>query len=169
MPFFSAWFSAVLKICFFLPDRDQLFRLMRDSLPNWVHQTLDEHWNDVREYTYSLEELEQAQTHDPVWNAAQRQLVREGYIHNYLRMLWGKKVIEWTENPRVALAYLIELNNQYALDGRDPNSYSGIFWCFGRFDRPWQERPIFGKLRYMTSKSTRNKVRLKEYLKKYGR
>ena len=83
-------------------------------------------------------------------------------------MLWGKKVIEWTPNPKTALEYLIELNNKYAIDGRDPNSYSGIFWCFGRFDRAWQERPIFGKVRYMTSDSTRRKVKLKRYLAEFG-
>jgi deoxyribodipyrimidine photo-lyase len=83
-------------------------------------------------------------------------------------MLWGKKVLEWTPNPETALAYLIELNNRYAIDGRDPNSYSGIFWIFGRFDRAWQERPIYGKTRYMTSDSTRKKLKLKQYLNKYG-
>jgi deoxyribodipyrimidine photo-lyase len=83
-------------------------------------------------------------------------------------MLWGKKVIEWSPDPETALHWLIELNNQYALDGRDPNSYSGIFWCFGRFDRAWQEREIFGKLRYMSSDNTRKKVRLENYLRKYA-
>ena len=139
-----------------------------ESLPEWALKTLNEHRNDPREWVYSYEELEQSQTHDEIWNAAQTQLREEGTIHNYLRMLWGKKVIEWTPNPETALEYLIELNNQYAIDGRDSNSYSGIFWCFGRFDRAWQERPIFGKVRYMTSKSTRRKVKLKQYLDKYG-
>ncbi len=139
-----------------------------ESLPDWALETLKKHATDPREYIYSFEELEQAQTHDEIWNAAQTQLREEGIIHNYLRMLWGKKVIQWTPDPRTALDYLIELNNLYAIDGRDPNSYSGIFWCFGRFDRAWQERPIFGKVRYMTSESTRKKVRLKHYLKKYG-
>ena len=83
-------------------------------------------------------------------------------------MLWGKKIIEWTPDYRTALDYMIELNNKYALDGRDPNSYSGIFWCLGRFDRAWQERPIFGKLRYMTSDSTRKKVKLQQYLDRFG-
>jgi len=139
-----------------------------ESLPDWVLETLNEHRNDPREWIYNYEELEQSQTHDEIWNAAQTQLREEGIIHNYLRMLWGKKVIEWTPDPETALEYLIELNNQYAIDGRDPNSYSGIFWCFGRFDRAWQERPIFGKVRYMTSNSTRRKVKLKRYLDKYG-
>lgn len=139
-----------------------------ETLPDWARKTLDSHRGDPREWNYGLEELAASQTHDEIWNAAQTQLRREGIIHNYLRMLWGKKVIEWTPNPEIALAYLIELNNRYAIDGRDPNSYSGIFWCFGRFDRAWQERPIFGKVRCMTSDSTRRKLRLREYLEKYG-
>lgn len=139
-----------------------------DSLPDWALETLNKHKIDPREWVYSYEELEHSKTHDEIWNAAQTQLREEGIIHNYLRMLWGKKVIEWTPDPETALEYLIELNNQYAIDGRDPNSYSGIFWCFGRFDRAWQERPIFGKTRYMTSKSTRRKVKLKQYLDEFG-
>ena len=139
-----------------------------ESLPNWAKTTMEEHKEDEREYVYSLEEFEQSKTHDELWNAAQTQLREEGIIHNYLRMLWGKKIIEWTPNHRTALEYMIELNNKYAIDGRDPNSYSGIFWCFGRFDRAWQEREIFGKLRYMTSESTRKKVKLDQYLAKYG-
>lgn len=139
-----------------------------ESLPNWALETLNKHKNDPREWNYSYEEFEQSKTHDEIWNAAQTQLREEGIIHNYLRMLWGKKIIEWTDNPEKALTYLIELNNTYALDGRDPNSYSGIFWCFGRFDRAWQERPIFGKIRYMTSESTNKKVKLKQYLRKFG-
>ena len=145
------------------PDYDQF-----ESLPDWVQKTMDEHRDDEREYLYSLEEFEQSRTHDELWNAAQTQLREEGIIHNYLRMLWGKKVIEWTPDYRTALDYLIELNNKYAIDGRDPNSYSGIFWVLGRFDRAWQERDVFGKLRYMTSDSTRKKVRLNQYLNKYG-
>ena len=139
------------------------------SLPDWARKTVDEHRGDVRKHLYTYEQLENAQTHDVIWNAAQNQLRKEGLIHNYLRMLWGKKVIEWAPDPESALHWLIELNNQYALDGRDPNSYSGIFWCFGRFDRAWQEREIFGKLRYMSSDNTRKKVRLESYLRKYAR
>ena len=139
-----------------------------ESLPEWALKTMEDHRNDKRDYVYSYEELEQSKTHDEIWNAAQTQLREEGIIHNYLRMLWGKKVIEWTPDHKTALEYLIELNNKFAIDGRDPNSYSGIFWCFGRFDRAWQEREVFGKLRYMTSESTRKKVRLDQYLAKYG-
>lgn len=145
------------------PNYDQY-----ESLPDWALETLEKHKDDPREYLYELEELAKSQTHDEIWNAAQTQLREQGMMHNYLRMLWGKKVLEWTPNPETALAYLIELNNRYALDGRDPNSYSGIFWIFGRFDRAWQERPIYGKVRYMTSKSTRRKLKLDQYLKKYG-
>lgn len=140
-----------------------------ESLPDWALKTMSEHEDDEREYIYTLEEFEQSQTHDEIWNAAQTELREEGKMHNYLRMLWGKKIIEWTKDYRTALDYMIELNNKYAVDGRDPNSYSGIFWCFGRFDRAWQERPVFGKLRYMTSDSTRKKVKLQQYLNRYGR
>lgn len=138
------------------------------SLPDWALETLNEHRNDPREWNYSYEELEQSSTHDELWNAAQTQLREEGVIHNYLRMLWGKKVLEWTPDPETALNYLIDLNNIYAIDGRDPNSYSGIFWCFGRFDRAWQERAVFGKIRYMSSDNTRKKVKMKQYLQRYG-
>jgi deoxyribodipyrimidine photo-lyase len=139
------------------------------SLPDWAQQTLKEHAADPREHTYSLEQFESASTHDALWNAAQRQLVREGRIHNYLRMLWGKKILEWTTSPRDALAVMIELNNKYALDGRDPNSYSGIFWVLGRYDRPWgPERPVFGKIRYMSSDSAARKLRVKNYIEQYS-
>jgi deoxyribodipyrimidine photo-lyase len=140
-----------------------------ESLPEWAQATLARHERDLRPYVYSLEELAAARTHDEVWNAAQTQLVREGRIHNYLRMLWGKKVLEWSASPRDALKVLIELNNRYALDGRNPNSYSGIFWTLGRYDRPWgPERPIFGTIRYMSSENTRKKVKVREYLRRYA-
>jgi deoxyribodipyrimidine photo-lyase len=140
-----------------------------DSLPSWALTTLAEHARDERPERYSFTELEEARTADEVWNAAQRQLVEEGVIHNYLRMLWGKKILEWSATPKEALERLIELNNKYALDGRDPNSYSGIFWCLGRFDRAWgPERPIFGKVRFMSSESTKRKLKLKGYLERYS-
>jgi deoxyribodipyrimidine photo-lyase len=140
-----------------------------DSLPAFARTTLDEHRHDTREHVYTLAQLEAAATHDEIWNAAQRQLVRDGTMHNYLRMLWGKKVLEWSKTPEDALAALVELNNKYALDGRDPNSYSGIFWVLGRYDRAWgPERRIFGKIRYMSSDSTRKKLRLAGYLERYG-
>lgn len=140
-----------------------------ESLPDWAQKTLAEHEDDEREHIYSLAEFERAETHDDLWNAAQRQLLREGRIHNYLRMLWGKKILHWTESPRDALDIMVELNNKYAVDGRDPNSYSGIFWVLGRFDRAWgPEREIFGKVRYMTSDNTARKVRVKDYIKQYA-
>lgn len=139
------------------------------SLPDWARRTLEEHAGDERPYLYTLQEWERSETHDELWNAAQRQLVLTGKMHNYLRMLWGKKILHWSENPQTALDIMIELNNKYALDGRDPNSYSGIFWVLGRYDRAWgPEREVFGKIRYMTSKSTRSKLKLKEYLRRWG-
>lgn len=141
-----------------------------DSLPGWAQRTLDEHAADRRAVIYSREELEEARTGDAVWNAAQRELVREGRIHNYLRMLWGKRILEWTVTPREALDVLIEMNDKYALDGRDPNSYSGIFWIFGRYDRPWAPvRPIYGTIRYMSSTNTLKKIAMKKYLVMYGK
>lgn len=139
------------------------------SLPDWALKTLDKHRPDERPFIYSLRHLAAARTHDSLWNAAQRQLASEGRMHNYMRMLWGKKILEWSETPKQALEYLIELNNRYALDGRNPNSYSGIFWCLGRYDRPWgPERPIFGTVRYMSSQNTARKLHVKDYLQKYG-
>lgn len=140
-----------------------------ESLPEWSQKTLLEHQEDFREYLYTLEEFEKANTHDPLWNAAQRELIATGKIHNYLRMIWGKKILEWTSSPAQALEVMIELNNKYALDGRDPNSYTGIFWTLGRYDRPWGPvRPVFGKVRYMSSKRTREKLKLANYLKSYN-
>lgn len=143
--------------------------LRYESLPDWALTTLEEHASDERPYIYTLNEFEESKTHDPLWNAAQQQLVREGRIHNYLRMLWGKKILHWSRTPQDALQIMIELNNKYALDGRDPNSYSGIFWVLGRYDRAWgPERSIFGKVRYMTSESTQNKWATKNYIAKYS-
>ena len=139
------------------------------ALPTWARATLDKHAADPRPEVYTRKVMEAAQTADPIWNAAQRQLVAEGRIQNYLRMLWGKKILEWSPSPKAALATLIELNNKYAVDGRDPNSYSGILWTLGLFDRAWgPERPIFGTIRYMTSASTKRKLKLKAYLARWG-
>lgn len=148
-----------------LPDYDTW-----EALPKWARATMEEHAADPRAHVYTRGELERAETHDDLWNAAQRQLVVEGRIHNYLRMLWGKKILKWSPSPREALAVMLSLNDRYALDGRDPNSVSGIFWVLGRYDRAWgPERGIFGKVRYMTSRNTAKKVRVKGYLEKYGR
>jgi deoxyribodipyrimidine photo-lyase len=159
------WRELGYNMCHLRSDYDQY-----DSLPAWARQTLQKHARDPREFVYSRERLEAAETHDPLWNAAQRQLRREGRIHNYLRMLWGKKILEWTRRPQEALEILVELNNKFALDGRNPNSYSGIFWCLGRYDRPWgPERPVFGTIRFMSSSNTARKVRVQEYLGRYAK
>lgn len=158
------WRELGFNMCWQRTDYDQY-----DSLPQWALDTLHRHAGDARDPEYSLEQLDAAQTHDPLWNAAQRQLRAEGRIHNYLRMLWGKKVLHWSRRPEAAVETMIELNNRYALDGRDPNSYSGIFWCLGRYDRPWgPERPIFGTVRYMSSDNTARKVKVKQYVARYG-
>ncbi len=138
-----------------------------ESLPDWAKTTLLEHASDER-VQYTLEQIEKADTHDEIWNAAQRQLVRDGIIHNYLRMLWGKRILEWAPSPEEAADWMIQLNDRYALDGRDPNSYTGIFWVLGRHDRAWgPERAIFGKIRYMSSANTRRKFDLKPYLQEF--
>ena len=158
------WRELGYNMCWQRDDYDRY-----ESLPAWARQTLEEHSHDPRAYVYTLEDFETAGTHDELWNAAQRELARDGRIHNYLRMLWGKKILEWSAEPRDALAVMIELNNKYALDGRNPNSYSGIFWCLGRYDRAWgPERPIFGKVRYMSSDNTRRKLDAKAYIAEFG-
>ncbi|MBL8796130.1 MAG: deoxyribodipyrimidine photolyase [Planctomycetia bacterium] len=138
---------------------------LEQALPAWALATLRKHASDRREHLYTLDEWESGQTHDPLWNAAQRELVATGQIHNYLRMLWGKKVLEWSATPDEAYRTLVHLNNKYALDGRNPNSWTGILWCFGLFDRPWPpERPVLGTVRYMSSENTAKKFRLGNYL-----
>jgi deoxyribodipyrimidine photo-lyase len=137
---------------------------LEKALPEWARRSLEAHASDARAYAYTLEEWEAGETHDPLWNAAQRELRATGTIHNYLRMLWGKKVIEWSRSPEEAYRTLVHLNNKWALDGRDPNSYTGILWCFGLFDRPWApERPVLGTVRYMSSANTARKFRLGPY------
>lgn len=136
------------------------------ALPAWAHETMREHIDDERQFIYSLEELENAQTHDELWNAAQREMVATGEMHNYVRMLWGKNVIAWSPTYEIAFETLVHLNNKYCLDGRDPNSYAGILWCFGKHDRPWFEREVFGKIRYMASHSTGKKFDSKKYIER---
>lgn len=157
------WRELGYSYCYRVPNFDTY-----GSLPGWARDTLARHAADPRPVVYSPEEFASASTHDPLWNAAQRQLLAEGHIHNYLRMLWGKKVLEWSATPERAWETLIDLNNRYAIDGRDPNSYTGIGWIFGRFDRPWPERPIYGTVRSMSSDSTLKKVDLKRYLARWG-
>jgi len=156
------WREVGFNMCAHRPDYDQY-----DSLPEWAQKTLDDHAGDDRPYVYWLDEFESARTHDPLWNAAQTEIARTGRMHNYLRMVWGKKILEWSAGPREALDVMIELNNKYGLDGQDPNSYSGVFWVLGRYDRAWgPERPIFGKVRYMSSENTARKLRLGDYLER---
>jgi deoxyribodipyrimidine photo-lyase len=138
------------------------------GLPGWAQNSLDKHRDDERCYLYNYEQFAAADTHDELWNAAQRQLRQEGMIQNYLRMLWGKKIVEWSKTPEEAFDIMVDLNNRYALDGRNPNSWTGISWCFGRFDRPWQERAILGVIRYMSSDSTRRKFKVGPYIERYG-
>jgi deoxyribodipyrimidine photo-lyase len=138
-----------------------------EALPNWAKRTLKKHERDKREYIYSPDVLEQAKTHDPHWNAAQMEMVTTGFMHNMMRMYWGKKILEWTASPREAFDIALRLNNKYELDGRDPNSYVGVAWCFGLHDRPWRERPIFGQVRYMNNKGLERKFDIKAYVEKW--
>jgi deoxyribodipyrimidine photo-lyase len=157
------WREIGFNMCAHVANYDQY-----ESLPDWARKTLAKHAKDERPYVYDALQLETADTHDKLWNAAQRQLVREGRMHNYLRMLWGKKILEWSASPEEALEVLIHLNNKYAVDGRNPNSYSGIFWVLGRYDRAWgPERPIYGTIRYMSSDNTARKLPVAGYLKRY--
>ena len=137
-----------------------------DALPDWVRRTLKEHGKDRREYTYSRSDLEKARTHDPYWNAAQEEMVLTGKMHNYMRMYWGKKILEWTTTPEEAFRNALYLNNRYELDGRDPNGFAGVAWCFGKHDRPWTERKIFGKVRYMNAAGLERKFDIAAYVRK---
>lgn len=139
-----------------------------DALPDWARTSLDEHRDDPREYTYELDALESAETHDRYWNAAMREMVRTGRMQNYMRMYWGKKVLEWSRTPEEAFEHLLLLNNRYFLDGRDPNSYANVAWIFGKHDRPWQERPIYGKVRYMNANGLRRKFDPERYAEMFG-
>ena len=132
---------------------------------NWAHKTLAEHAKDPRPYLYSERQLENAETHDALWNAAQMQMVNTGWMHNYMRMYWAKKILEWTRTPAEAYQIAVELNDKYELDGRDPNGYAGIAWSIvGKFDRPWFRRPVFGLIRYMSGESTGKKFDSRRYV-----
>jgi len=135
-------------------------------LPNWARLTLAEHQKDPREYVYTRRQLENAQTHDEYWNAAMREMRYTGFMHNYMRMYWGKKIIEWSKTPEHAFRTTLAINNKYFLDGRDPNSYTGVAWVYGVHDRAWFERPIFGKVRYMAASGLERKCDIKGYVKK---
>lgn len=136
------------------------------SLPQWARTTLAEHAGDEREPLYSPEQLEQAETHDAYWNAAMNEMRFSGYMHNYMRMYWGKKILEWSASPEQAYDTTLALNNKYFLDGRDPNSYANVAWIFGLHDRPWKERPIFGKVRYMSASGLERKCDIGAYVRK---
>ena len=157
------WRELSLNFCLRNPHYASLV-----ALPDWVQRSMRAHSGDRREVTYSLDALERAATHDPIWNAGQRELLETGRMHNVVRMLWGKSVITWTPTYEEALASLIHLNNKYALDGRDPNSYAGIQWCFGKFDRPFAARPVWGTIRPMSLDRAHTKYRLAEYLARWS-
>jgi len=139
-----------------------------EGLPNWVKATLGEHGNDRRDYVYSPEDLEQSRTHDSYWNAAQAEMRSSGKMHGYMRMYWGKKILEWSRTPQEAFKVALYLNNKYELDGRDPNGFAGVAWCWGKHDRPWRERPIFGKVRYMSADGLRRKFDAERYVARWS-
>ncbi len=138
------------------------------GLPDWVHRSMEGHKDDPRDANYSLAEFEEARTHEPLWNAAQRELRETGAIHNVVRMLWGKSAILWTKRYKTALDILILLNNKWGLDGRDPSSFGGIQWCFGKFDRPWFDKPVWGVIRPMSLARARDKWDVDGYIRRWG-
>jgi deoxyribodipyrimidine photo-lyase len=135
-----------------------------DNVPDWCKRTMAKHAADARPNLYTPEQLERAETHDALWNATQKELLLRGKIHGYYRMYWGKKIIEWSPTYDQALRVMIHLHDVYALDGRDPNTYTNILWCFGLHDRPWSERPVFGQLRYMSLDGMKRKTDTAAYI-----
>ncbi|WP_158794426.1 deoxyribodipyrimidine photo-lyase [Granulicella sp. L60] len=155
-----AWRELAINFVRYTPNYDS-----PDCAESWAKLTIEKHARDERERLYTLRQLESAQTYDDLWNAAQIQMVRYGWMHNYLRMYWAKKILEWTPDVATAMKYSIYLNDKYFLDGRDPNGYAGVAWAIlGKFDRAWGERPIFGKIRYMSGASTGKKFDSKRYI-----
>ena len=150
-----------MNFVWFTPDYDRF-----SCLPDWAKLTLKNHAKDKREFLYSREQLEQSQTHDPYWNAAMTEMRVTGFMHNYMRMYWGKKVLEWSRSSGEAFETLLAINNKYFLDGRDPNSYAGVAWVFGKHDTAWKERPIFGKTRYMNAAGLKRKCDIEGYVEK---
>jgi len=148
-----------MNFVFYNPNYDSY-----KSLPRWAKETLTQHKSDKRDYVYTLDEFEEAKTHDPFWNAAQLEMVATGKMHGYMRMYWGKKILEWTEAPEEAYRIAVQLNNKYDLDGRDPNGFAGVAWCFGKHDRPWPERCVLGKVRYMNANGLRRKFDAQRYV-----
>jgi deoxyribodipyrimidine photo-lyase len=152
------------NFCFYNDEYDSF-----QGFPEWARKSLNMHRDDPREYVYSAEKFEKGETHDLLWNAAQRELVLSGKMHGYMRMYWAKKILEWTESPEKAIEIAIRLNDRYGLDGRDPNGYAGIAWSIGGVhDRAWKERPVFGKIRYMSLDGCRRKFDVRAYIKKWG-
>ena len=149
------------NFCFYNEAYDRF-----EGFPRWAQESLNQHRGDIREYTYSVSQFEEAVTHDPLWNAAQMEMVGKGKMHGYMRMYWCKKILEWTQSPEEALSSAIYLNDKYELDGRDPNGYAGIAWSIGGVhDRAWFERKIFGKVRYMSYGGCRSKFDVEAYIK----
>jgi deoxyribodipyrimidine photo-lyase len=156
-----AWRELAVNFVKYTPTYDTA-----DCAENWAKQTIAEHARDQRERIYTLKQLENAETYDELWNAGQLQMLHYGWMHNYLRMYWAKKILEWTPDSATAVKYAVHLNDKYFLDGRDPNGYAGIAWSMlGKFDRAWFERPIFGKIRYMSGASTGKKFDSKRYIR----
>ena len=151
-----------MNACWFNPGYDRF-----DTLPAWARKTLNEHRQDKRDFVYTRAQWEAGATHDPCWNAAQAEMVQSGQMHNYMRMYWGKKLIEWSRTPEEAFETALYLNNKYEIDGRDPNGFVGVAWCFGRHDRAWTERPVFGKLRYMNANGLNRKFDMQAYLERW--
>lgn len=149
--------------CFYNPYYDSF-----DGFPDWAKKSLNIHATDVREFMYSRDEFEEGKTHDPIWNACQREMVVTGKMHGYMRMYWAKKILEWTKSPQEAMETAIFLNDKYELDGRDPNGYVGCAWAIGGVhDRAWFERGVFGKIRFMNANGLRRKVKIDAYVKKW--
>lgn len=155
-----------------LSDNFCLYNKHYDSFkgfPQWAQISLKVHSKDKREYVYTLKQFEQAKTHDPLWNAAQIEMVTTGKMHGFMRMYWAKKILEWTKNPDTALKIAIYLNDKYELDGKDPNGYVGVAWSIGGVhDRAWANRPVFGKVRYMNYNGCKRKFDIDAYIKKYS-
>ncbi len=137
-----------------------------DGIPAWAKRSLESHRSDPRRYLYSFGEFERAETHDPYWNAAQEEMRITGKMHGYMRMYWGKKILEWSATPEEAYETAVVLNDRYELDGRDPNGYAGIAWCFGTHDRPWKDRPVFGMVRFMNESGLKRKFDADAYVEK---
>ena len=151
------------NFCYYNENYDRF-----EGFPDWARKTLDAHRSDTREYQYFLETFEHGKTHDDLWNAAQCQMVELGKMHGYLRMYWAKKILEWSGSPEEAMEIAIHLNDKYELDGRDPNGFAGIAWSIGGVhDRAWQERPVFGKVRYMTYGGCARKFDVKLFIARW--